>query len=157
MSRNQKNLYDDQREMIKRDICRGKGQTVTIRMEAGGKHLEQLLSCLWILIAFSRQFYCLGSRKLRVSWSLAHGYDGLLEGVSHFLRYWMTFLFEESCYFYLKDHFTWKLSKGSSQFVNLKLTLKHFSSGTLGQVTFPVVEAEEKLKVWQVSELGSAF
>lgn len=40
--------------MIKRGISRGKAQMLTIRMEAGCKHLEQLFSCLWILVAFTR-------------------------------------------------------------------------------------------------------
>lgn len=93
--------------MIKRGVSRGKAQMLTIRMEAGCKHLEQLFSCLWILVAFTRLLVLPGVSSALVSWSLTHFWDGLLQcGVSHFLKYGTTFLFEESCYFYLKGHFT---------------------------------------------------
>lgn len=112
--------------MIKSRVSRGKAQTPTIGMEIGSKCLVQLPECLLILIAFSR-LCCLSSLRLWVSCSVTHFWEELLEReVSHFLKCKASFLFEESCYFYLEDHFTQKLFKGCPQIVSLKPTLKAF-------------------------------
>lgn len=128
--------------MIKSRVSRGKAQTPTLGMEIGSKCLVQLPECLLILIAFSR-LRCLSSLRLWVSCSVTHFWEELREReVSHFLKCKASFLFEESCYFYLEDHFTQKLFKGCPQIVSLKPTLKAF---------------RKKKKFWKAFGISSFF